>query len=72
MKVREDFYCVIQPDGAFCPWSVAKSRTLSWHAFIRGLGYLATDLEKRARRQKEGCRCVPVRLTLAEKKKEAR
>lgn len=60
---RTDFYCVIQANGAFCLWSLGRSRTDSWRAFLRGTGYSSTDMsENRKRVQKEGCRCVRVRI----------
>ncbi len=68
-KLRTLFYCVIQPDGTFCTWSVRRNRTLSWSAFAEGLSRVVDEKEVISRYQKEGCRCVPVRLTLAEKGK---
>lgn len=68
-NLRTLFYCVIQPDGAFCTWSVARNREQSWDDFCRGLYHDYKKSEAVRKAKKEGCRCVPVRLTLAEKGK---
>jgi hypothetical protein len=67
MKVRNDFYCVIQKDGAFCVWSVGNTRNDSWRAFKQGLLRLKPLNVQTARKiaQSEGCRCVKVKLMLA-------
>ena len=69
MNQRTLFYCVIQPDGAFCTWSVRRNRQLSWRAFAEGLSRTLDAETVIKRYQKEGCRCVPVQLTLQEKGK---
>lgn len=70
LMIRTDFYCVIQADGAYCTWSIRRNRTLSWRAFAEGLSRVVDEKEVIKRYQKEGCRCVAVRVTLAEKGKK--
>jgi hypothetical protein len=68
-NIRTLFYCVIQPEGNYCLWSIARNRGDSWRLFLEGLAISgATEEAAKQKYQKEGLRCIAVRITPEEEK----
>lgn len=68
MKLKNEYlYCVAMESGHLCLWSMATNRADSWRSFKRQLGcYNGMSVsESRKHAQKDGHRCVRLRVTTA-------